>query len=70
MKRLAVLMTIILLPLLCACVELTPERSVSIAATVAFTEGPTVAKDGTVYFTDLYSNPIGPLAGKSAPKTP
>ncbi|MDE0982965.1 MAG: SMP-30/gluconolactonase/LRE family protein, partial [Gammaproteobacteria bacterium] len=58
MKRLTVLMMIILLPLLSACVELTPERSVSIAATVAFTEGPTVAEDGTVYFTDLYSSRI------------
>lgn len=58
MKRLTVLMTIVLLPLISACVELPPERSVSIAATVAFTEGPTVAEDGTVYFTDLYSNRI------------
>ena len=33
-------------------------REVSVAATVAFTEGPTVAEDGTVYFTDLGNNRI------------
>jgi len=34
------------------------QSAVSVEATVAFTEGPTVAEDGTVYFTDLYSNRI------------
>ena len=29
------------------------DRVVDIAATIAFTEGPTVHADGTVYFTDL-----------------
>ena len=33
-------------------------REVSVATTVAFTEGPTVAEDGTVYFTDLGNNRI------------
>ena len=33
-------------------------RVVSVAATVAFTEGPTVAEDGTVFFTDLDNNRI------------
>jgi len=39
-----------------------PSRPVSVAATVAFTEGPTVAEDGTVYFTDLYNNRIMQLS--------
>ncbi|HIE93511.1 MAG TPA: SMP-30/gluconolactonase/LRE family protein [Acidobacteria bacterium] len=33
-------------------------REVSVAATVAFTEGPTVAEDGTVFFTDIDNNRI------------
>ncbi|MDA1095239.1 MAG: SMP-30/gluconolactonase/LRE family protein [Acidobacteria bacterium] len=33
-------------------------REVSVAATVAFTEGPTVAEDGAVYFTDIDNNRI------------
>ena len=33
-------------------------REVTVATTVAFTEGPTVAEDGTVYFTDLGNNRI------------
>ncbi len=33
-------------------------REVAVATTVAFTEGPTVAEDGTVYFTDLGNNRI------------
>lgn len=41
-----------------ACAEPEAPRTVSVAATVAFTEGPTVAEDGTVYFTDLYNNRI------------
>ena len=35
-----------------------PSREVTVATTVAFTEGPTVAEDGTVYFTDLGNNRI------------
>ncbi len=37
-------------------------RAVSVAASVAFTEGPTVAEDGTVYFTDLNNNRIMQLS--------
>ena len=33
-------------------------RSVEVAANVAFTEGPTVAPDGSVYFTDIANNRI------------
>ena len=33
-------------------------RPVEVAATVAFTEGPTVAGDGSVYFTDITNNRI------------
>ena len=33
-------------------------REVAVETTVAFTEGPTVAEDGTVYFTDLGNNRI------------
>ena len=36
----------------------TGARQVEVAATVAFTEGPTVDADGTVYFTDLDNNRI------------
>lgn len=35
-----------------------PMREVQVEATVAFTEGPTVAEDGTVFFTDLANNRI------------
>jgi len=34
------------------------ETEVTVATTVAFTEGPTVAEDGTLYFTDLGNNRI------------
>ena len=37
-------------------------REVSVAATVAFTEGPTVAENGTVFFTDIDNNRILRLA--------
>ena len=37
---------------------LVSSREVSVAATVAFTEGPTVAEDGTVFFTDIDNNRI------------
>ena len=33
-------------------------REIAVVTTVAFTEGPTVAEDGTVYFTDLGNNRI------------
>ena len=33
-------------------------RSIEVATTVAFTEGPTVDRDGTVYFTDIPNNRI------------
>ena len=58
MQRAAVWMMTLLAPLLAAGAEPEMARSVSVAATVAFTEGPTVAEDGTVYFTDLYNNRI------------
>ncbi len=58
MNRLRFGIALLLLPLVTACAQLGPERTVAVAATVAFTEGPTVAEDGTVYFTDLYSNRI------------
>jgi gluconolactonase len=50
-------------PVLAPQVETAPEtvaaaREVQVATTVAFTEGPTVAEDGTVYFTDLGNNRI------------
>ena len=38
--------------------ETVAAREVAVATTVAFTEGPTVAEDGTVYFTDLGNNRI------------
>jgi|TARA_B100002003_G_scaffold252016_1_gene300324 gluconolactonase len=42
---------------------------VSVAASVAFTEGPTVAEDGTVYFTDLNNNRIMQLSTDGALST-
>ncbi len=50
-------------PVLAPQVETAPEtvaaaREVQVVTTVAFTEGPTVAEDGTVYFTDLGNNRI------------
>ena len=36
----------------------TVARDIAVETTVAFTEGPTVAEDGTVYFTDLGNNRI------------
>ena len=44
-------------------------RSVEVAATVAFTEGPTVDEDGTVYFTDLNNNRIMRLSPDGALET-
>lgn len=38
------------------------EREITVETTVAFTEGPTVAEDGTVYFTDLGNNRIMQLS--------
>ena len=35
-----------------------PVRPIAVETTVAFTEGPTVAEDGSVYFTDLGNNRI------------
>jgi len=58
MNRPAVGTMILLLPFVSACAQLSAQPAVSVEATVAFTEGPTVAEDGTVYFTDLYSNRI------------
>ncbi len=58
MNRPAVGTMILLLPFVSACSQLSAQPAVSVEATVAFTEGPTVAEDGTVYFTDLYSNRI------------
>ena len=58
MNRPAICMMIMLLPLVSACSEPEMAQSLSVAATVAFTEGPTVAEDGTVYFTDIYNNRI------------
>ena len=39
-----------------------PAREVAVETTVAFTEGPTVAEDGTIYFTDLGNNRIMQLS--------
>jgi len=44
-------------------------REVSVAATVAFTEGPTVAEDGAVFFTDLDSNRIVRMSTEGAMST-
>jgi len=52
-----------------ACSGLETAPSVSVAATVAFTEGPTVAEDGTVYFTDLNNNRIMRLSTDGALST-
>lgn len=58
MKKPAIwMLTTLLLPL-SAWSQPDAPRDVSVAATVAFTEGPTVAEDGTVYFTDLYNSRI------------
>ena len=58
MNRPAVGTILLLLPFVSACAQQSMQSAVSVEATVAFTEGPTVAEDGTVYFTDLYSNRI------------
>ena len=58
MNRPAVGTMLFLLPFVSACAQQSMQSAVSVEATVAFTEGPTVAEDGTVYFTDLYSNRI------------
>jgi len=62
------LVVLVLLILACTSEQQTPSvatsldpvttREVTVATTVAFTEGPTVAEDGTVYFTDLGNNRI------------
>ena len=62
MKRHAIWMMIMLVPLVSIAAEPETARSLSVAATVAFTEGPTVAEDGTVFFTDLYNNRIMQLS--------
>ena len=62
MKRHAIWMMIMLVPLVSIAAETETARSLSVAATVAFTEGPTVAEDGTVFFTDLYNNRIMQLS--------
>ncbi len=38
--------------------EVAESRALEVAATVAFTEGPTVHEDGSVYFTDITNNRI------------
>ncbi len=60
MKRTALCTISLFLPFITACADLesTSTTDLSVAATVAFTEGPTVDRDGTVYFTDLYSSRI------------
>lgn len=58
MRRPAIWMITMLVPLVAACGGPEAARTVSVAATVAFTEGPTVAEDGSVYFTDIYNNRI------------
>ena len=62
MKLHAIWMMIMLVPLVSIAAEPETARSLSVAATVAFTEGPTVAEDGTVFFTDLYNNRIMQLS--------
>ena len=51
---------ILLISLFSACSQSTSltARPLTVAASVAFTEGPTVAEDGTVYFTDLDNSRI------------
>ena len=51
---------ILLVSLFSACSQSTSltARPLTVAASVAFTEGPTVAEDGTVYFTDLDNSRI------------
>lgn len=58
MKTHAIWILTLALALLAACSSPETSRSVTAEASVAFTEGPTVAEDGTVYFTDLYNNRI------------
>ena len=41
-----------------AAADAEPARALAVETTVAFTEGPTVAEDGAVYFTDLGNNRI------------
>ena len=44
-------------------------RSLEVAATIAFTEGPTVHEDGSVYFTDITNNRILRMAPDGAVTT-
>ena len=69
MKRIVMWMMFALVPFISACAEPKTPRTVIVAATVAFTEGPTVAEDGTVYFTDLYNNRIMQLSTEGALST-
>jgi len=62
MKTPAFWIITLLVPFFSACSEPEATRNISVAATVAFMEGPTVAEDGTVYFTDLYNNRIMQLS--------
>ncbi len=62
MKTSTIWMAALLVPFVSACSEPKAMRSVSVEASVAFTEGPTVAEDGTVYFTDLNNNRIMQLS--------
>jgi len=66
MKMPAIWIAVLLVPFVSACTELKAVRSVSVEASVAFTEGPTVAEDGTVYFTDLNNNRIMQLSTSGA----
>jgi gluconolactonase len=61
-------LSLAILPLVSACAQ-DEQRDISVAATVAFTEGPTVAEDGTVYFTDLDNNRIMRLSTDGALST-
>ena len=78
MNRPAIWITTLLLPLISACdeppgmgsgAESMTARTLTVAASVAFTEGPTVAEDGTVYFTDLNNNRIMRLSPSGALST-
>ena len=69
MNRPANWMMIMLVSLVSACTEQEPVQTLSVAATVASTEGPTVAEDGTVYFTDIYNNRIMQMSPSGALST-
>lgn len=72
MNRPTIWIAVTLLPMLSACGQqesVISTRALTVSATVAFTEGPTEAEDGSIYFTDLYNNRIMRLATDGALST-